>query len=116
MMSSAIKRRAMSGEMMKRVGLWEQHSTTNLNPPTFAASSSPSGSASSSPQHTPQTTPPETTKNPHDSQPKRFPFVQRSVSSTKVRGPWLPVFARTVFGGCHDYVVTMATVNSWLPG
>ncbi|CAI8045836.1 Protein phosphatase 1 regulatory subunit 12A [Geodia barretti] len=80
---TAIKRRAMSGEMMKRVGLWEQHSTTNLNPPTFAASSSPSGSASSSPQHTPQTTPPETTKNPHDSQPKRFPFVQRSVSSTK---------------------------------
>jgi hypothetical protein len=73
----------MSGEMLKRVGLWEHHSTTNLNPPTSAASSSPSGSASSSPQHTPQTTPPETTKNPHDSQPKRFPFVQRSVSSTK---------------------------------
>jgi ankyrin repeat protein len=80
---TAGKRRAMSGEMLKRVGLWEHHSTTNLNPPTSAASSSPSGSASSSPQHTPQTTPPETTKNPHDSQPKRFPFVQRSVSSTK---------------------------------
>ena len=71
MTSPAAKRRPMSGQMMKRVVLWEQQSSTNLNPPAPAGPS-----PSSSPQHTPQTTPPD--------QPKRFPFVQRTVTPGKV--------------------------------
>ena len=65
----------MSGNMAKRVGLWEQQSTTNLNPPPAPPTSSPAGSASSSPQHTRQTTPDQT-----KAEFKRFPFVQRTIS------------------------------------
>ena len=59
----------MSGQMMKRVVLWEQQSSTNLNPPP--------PNPTSSPQHTLQQATPS-------DQPKRFPFVQKSVPAAKV--------------------------------
>ena len=89
MLFAASKRRPMSGQMMKRVTLWEQQSSTNLNPPP-PAGPSPSGSASSSPQHS---TPRDSAQPPPDLakalqgagvEPKRFPFIPKTVSVTQV--------------------------------
>ena len=86
MMSFAVnKRRPMSGQMMKRVTLWEQQSSTNLNPPP-PAGPSPSGSASSSPQHStprdPAQAPPDVAKALQGvgGEPKRFPFISKTIS------------------------------------
>lgn len=69
--------------MLKRLGLWEQQSTTNLNPPPPASVPSPVGSASSSPQHTRQTTPDQQNKT----EPKRFPFVHKTVTANLMAQP-----------------------------
>ena len=69
----------MSGQMLKRVNLWEQQSTTNLNPPTASPVPSPS----------PQTSTPDHSRGEGgggggEGEAKRFPFVSKTVLQVRV--------------------------------
>ena len=77
----------MSPQMLKRVHLWEQQSTTNLNPP--AASATPTATPTSGVTPSPRTSTPITSSQVEEGTKiadvvRRFPFQQKTVPQVRV--------------------------------